>query len=320
MIIVSNCFGQNRVQKIFEINKFPIESNNNYYLASPTSVDLDLQNKKIIISDQKENCIIITNYDGVLLKRIGQSGEGPGDFNGPSNLAVFENGKIAVIEGMNRRLQIFNNEGKYLNIIRLFKTYKSCVINRNAIYAAPYLRLDSSDKIIDVLNYQGEVVNSFGEPEIIGTKLDGILNMTSICFGKGYIYSGFCFLPKIRKYNTDGKLIFSKEIDDKIFAEYGTYNVNNIGKSNRNEKVSYKPIFNVFKYYNEYIYSLRKNDNKIEIIEINEEGEKTNIYCYETNEKILISDLAVLKHNNMLRFYLLEISPNAQIHVLSNEQ
>lgn len=144
--------------------------------------------------------------------------------------------------------------------------------------------------------------------------------MTSICFGKGYIYSGFCFLPKIRKYNTDGKLIFSKEIDDKIFAEYGTYNVNNIGKSNRNEKVSYKPIFNVFKYYNEYIYSLRKNDNKIEIIEINEEGEKTNIYCYETNEKILISDLAVLKHNNMLRFYLLEISPNAQIHVLSNEQ
>lgn len=52
--------------------------------------------------------------DGNWVKSWGEPGGGPGQFNGPHSIAVDAEGRVHVADRGNRRIQVFDGEGKFL--------------------------------------------------------------------------------------------------------------------------------------------------------------------------------------------------------------
>ena len=60
-----------------------------------------------------------TAKDGTWLKSWGQPGTEPGQFNTPHNIAVDAQGNVYVADRWNRRIQVFDGEGKFLRLITI---------------------------------------------------------------------------------------------------------------------------------------------------------------------------------------------------------
>lgn len=80
----------------------------------PTSLAFDPERKTLYVTDTLAHSISVFSSSGELISKIGQRGEGKGQFNYPSHLAYSDN-RIVVNDTMNFRLKLFNHEGKHLN-------------------------------------------------------------------------------------------------------------------------------------------------------------------------------------------------------------
>ena len=59
------------------------------------------------ISDAYLDEVALYDTDGTFLTALGGSGAGPGEFSFPAGIAAHPDGRIAVVDSLNRRLQIF---------------------------------------------------------------------------------------------------------------------------------------------------------------------------------------------------------------------
>lgn len=74
--------------------------------------------------------------EGKLLKTIGSYGYGPAQFRGPHSLAMDSRGRLFVADRGNRRIQIFDQEGKHLDTWYQFSRISGLFIDRNdTLYA-----------------------------------------------------------------------------------------------------------------------------------------------------------------------------------------
>jgi sugar lactone lactonase YvrE len=80
----------------------------------PTGLAHDPQRQQLYVTDTLAHAVSTFDRNGELLYRIGQRGEGEGQFNYPSHLA-YRNGKLFVNDTMNFRLKVFSDTGEFLN-------------------------------------------------------------------------------------------------------------------------------------------------------------------------------------------------------------
>ena len=74
--------------------------------------------------------------DGKLIKTFGAYGYGPSQFRGPHSLAMDSRGRLFVADRGNRRIQIFDQDGKLLDTWYQFSRISGLVIDRNdTLYA-----------------------------------------------------------------------------------------------------------------------------------------------------------------------------------------
>ena len=85
----------------------------------PTDVAWDSEGN-IFISDGYVNSRI-AKYDknGDWVKQWGQAGKGPSEFNTPHSIAADAQGNIYVADRGNRRIQVFDPDGKFLREIKI---------------------------------------------------------------------------------------------------------------------------------------------------------------------------------------------------------
>jgi DNA-binding beta-propeller fold protein YncE len=69
--------------------------------------------------------------DGKLIKSWGEPGSGPGQFNIPHSLAFDSRGRLFVADRANHRLQIFDQEGKFLAEYKQFSRISGLFIDKN---------------------------------------------------------------------------------------------------------------------------------------------------------------------------------------------
>ena len=74
--------------------------------------------------------------DGKFIKSFGKLGSGPGEFRGPHDLAMDAQGRIFVADRGNMRIQIFDQEGKYLGEWKQFSRPSGVYIRNDMIYVA----------------------------------------------------------------------------------------------------------------------------------------------------------------------------------------
>lgn len=73
---------------------------------------------EIIISDRKNDCIIKTDYEGNLIKKIGETGSGEGEFLSPGAIAGYKD-NLYIIDQGNQRIQILDGELNYIGELKL---------------------------------------------------------------------------------------------------------------------------------------------------------------------------------------------------------
>lgn len=91
-------------------------------------------NGDIFVSDGHENNysrIVKFDKDGKYIKEWGKKGTGPGEFDTPHALAMDSQGRLFVADRANSRIQIFNQDGKLLEVWRQFGRASGLYIDAN---------------------------------------------------------------------------------------------------------------------------------------------------------------------------------------------
>jgi sugar lactone lactonase YvrE len=86
---------------------------------------------------QGKSEILKFSKDGKLIKRWGQKGTGPGEFDQPHALAMDSKGRLFIGDRNNNRIQIFDQNGKFLEEWKQFSRPSGIYIDKNdTIYVA----------------------------------------------------------------------------------------------------------------------------------------------------------------------------------------
>ena len=147
----------------------------------PTDVTWDLQGN-IFISDGYINSRI-AKYDknGDWVKQWGMPGKGPGEFDTPHSIAADAQGNIYVADRGNRRIQVFDHDGKFLREMTIDMPVSPD--------AQPWM-------------------GSRPTPETPGNQQPG--SPWAICITPGptqYLYSSDAFPGRVYKLSLDGKVL-----------------------------------------------------------------------------------------------------------------
>jgi sugar lactone lactonase YvrE len=89
----------------------------------PTDVAFDSKGNVFVSDGYKNSQVQKFTKDGEFVTRWGSRGNGPGQFNLPHGIAVGPNDDVFVADRSNNRIQVFDNNGKYLREVKLDLRY-----------------------------------------------------------------------------------------------------------------------------------------------------------------------------------------------------
>ena len=85
-------------------------------LENPVGVAVDNVRNRLYVADSKQHCVVVYDTEtGLLLTKFGKRGNGDGEFSYPTDVSVGADGRIYVADTLNRRIQIFDPEYRYLD-------------------------------------------------------------------------------------------------------------------------------------------------------------------------------------------------------------
>jgi DNA-binding beta-propeller fold protein YncE len=71
---------------------------------------------RLYVVDTMHHAVVMVSLAGAYLGAFGAQGDGPGQFNFPTNIARSPDGKLYVTDTMNFRVQVFDAEGEFLSM------------------------------------------------------------------------------------------------------------------------------------------------------------------------------------------------------------
>ena len=134
-------------------------------LLRPTGIAYNKVSQELWVVESGGHRISIFNKDGALLRRVGERGTGPGQFNFPTHIDIDKDGKAYIVDAMNFRVQILSSEGNYLSSFGeqgdasgKFARPKGIAVDREGnIYVA-----DALFNTIQIFNKEGAFLYYFG--------------------------------------------------------------------------------------------------------------------------------------------------------------
>lgn len=109
--------GAGSVQKL-DSNGVTIETWDLGPNSLPSSIAINRELQKIYISDNGNSKIVVYNYDGTRHSEWGSRGNGSSQFNNLQGITIDSNGNVYAADTNNSRIQIFNPEGEYIDVIQ----------------------------------------------------------------------------------------------------------------------------------------------------------------------------------------------------------
>jgi DNA-binding beta-propeller fold protein YncE len=112
-------FTDSQLNTIFFITrdrKSPRVLNDSLSLQRPTGVAYSRKTNEIWIVETNAHRISVLNRKGELMKRVGQRGTAPGEFNFPTFIWIDRAGMVYVVDSMNFRVQILNENGEIQSV------------------------------------------------------------------------------------------------------------------------------------------------------------------------------------------------------------
>ena len=190
----------------------------------PTGLIVDRKNNKLYVTDTHSHSIKV--FDTKTLKQtgtIGKRGKEEGSFNFPSHLTVDQDGKLYVVDTMNGRVQIFDQDGKFVRAFGefgdapgMFARPKGIGVDSEGhIYV-----VDSAFNNVQIFNQEGRVLLAFSG---YGSDRGQMILPAGLAVDKDdYIYIVDSWNRRVEKYEYLGAKHFQragKEIPDYILTQ-----------------------------------------------------------------------------------------------------
>jgi hypothetical protein len=309
----------NKFDDIFKLNKIiEINYTDSTLIGEITDMKVD-KNGNIYIVDGLKMCFWIINGEGKILKKVGKRGEGQNEFLGPNCVDVDEN-SIVIGDDRLKRIKIFDLSGKYLKDFKVNTSIGHIYVNNKKEIYIEYLSLTN---VIDKYNYEGSLVNSFGNCPDILKNIGYPVKWANITHDK---YSNIYYVHvseyKISKYDGDGNIIKTIIGSPSYYKPLKKAPVNHEKEEYDKWCISWNPIYSLnalecnllllqiridqldFKEYNNYIEILNLNGNIIN-------GEIKNnmqLLCTDRNDILYFYNPFSVEENKNPKIYLYSIN------------
>ena len=137
------------------------------HVKNIASFAIDRVRKRIIIPDSWGHQIVTFGLDGSFIGKTGKRGEGDGEFNYPSSVALDPEGNIVVCDAMNARIQRLTPDLKFISKFgrRGDRAGDFNIIKAVAVDSEGHIYVtDSKSHRVAIFNAAGEVLLSIGGP------------------------------------------------------------------------------------------------------------------------------------------------------------
>jgi len=277
------------------------------YIKNPYDLAID-KSGLVYVVDQAGHKIVVFDSAGKFVRNIGQNGQGPTDLFRPISIAVW-NDQIVVSETGNLRIQFLDKSGKYIKSFRTFRAYLSIVMDKDGlIYGVP-LTLGGKSTIVDVLNQEGKLINSFGEKSKY-LRSSTMFKIQIFIDANEDIYIGRTIPGIIEKYTKKGQLIEKIKINYPLIIDKA--------KIQTSKKVSkrYATSFTDFFVLGESIF-VSFFYPRFEIIELTMKGKLKKVFWNTEFNSYHHINLTLNPLKDKLVFYVARVFPEQQIDKFS---
>lgn len=162
--------------------------------------------ERLLIVDARNHCIFMFTKNGKFIKKIGEKGEGPGQFKGPSGITIDLYGRVYVTDPGNVRINVFNEEGEYLTTFKLKRPgYGIAIGTKNRLY----VQLRGLIAGVDVYDSLGVLMGSSGDIPEINRRISLPVVGGSVALDSSAVYYVHPIGYEIEKFSYDLKLIQS---------------------------------------------------------------------------------------------------------------
>jgi DNA-binding beta-propeller fold protein YncE len=135
-------------------------------LRQPCGLAVDPRNGRIFVADVAAHQVVVLTPGGELIQRIGSRGDGPGQFNFPTYVAIDSQGRLYVSDSLNFRVQEFSPEfepvlqiGRQGDAPGSFAQPKGLAVDSDDhLYV-----VDSQFEAIQIFDHTGQLLLDFGE-------------------------------------------------------------------------------------------------------------------------------------------------------------
>lgn len=188
------------------------------YFSRPVSIIYD--EKSLFVLDSEDCRINVFSKSGAFLHSLGRKGQGPGEFQMPSDMDILRD-KIFVADGANRRVQVLDKKGNYLAGFKvLFWPQRILALDLERIVLGHIPSgLSGREKVLHCYNPKGELQweamdSYFSEDSVYD------LMRNRIFLRKGTA-GDFFFIRSsddrvIRRLNKDGALVKEIEVTEDL--------------------------------------------------------------------------------------------------------
>ena len=166
--------------------------------------------KRIYVTDAMDYSIKVFDERGILVKKTGRKGQGPGEFLAPRFIDSSEH-FLYVSDQNIFGIQVFDKDLNYKNKIPILIPVSDLKVISDSEIAISTLSMDiRKGRKVFIYNSKGEITR---EIEYAGKKTPLMMDTVEIQFDpQGYLYLAYCHQDKIEKIDPEGKKIWSKRL------------------------------------------------------------------------------------------------------------
>lgn len=205
-------------RKSLRIDKIPagaIELELKYTLPSEKEIEekeIFFRNSQRIDIDDRGHIYISQGYGvceideldaaGKLICKYNRKGQGPGDLISPAHV-FFNNQQVIVYDSQPRRMSFFDRDWKYIKSFSFQKPFYSFALGGNGLFYCSDFS-GEGDKLIYILDLDGKLIGSFGEPPYRDRS-----TLNHLVLGvspAGSIWVGMQALGKLKRFSSAGRL------------------------------------------------------------------------------------------------------------------
>jgi len=289
-----------------------------FEIKAPQRIAVD-SSGQIYVTDRKKLSVLIFSPSGELIQQIGLTEKGKSKFRDPYSLLIWGD-RILVQDIERKRVVCFNIEGDFTKILKLANFSDIESNNNGELFLTNYI-INKGKSLIDVYTPRGKRIKTFGEPLVFSHSLKTLNSRRLALSDTGELYIAFLYFPILRKYSQSGELLAEIEINNKIMEAKEKFNLKRIGEgiANSARRFGYIKLISSIKAFENKLYLLAYFP-RLEILELDMNGNVLSTYWKDFDEIYKAEDLAIQRYNGQLQFYVIKSFPEIDIDVFTPKE